>query len=152
MFVCASTTFTRKLRKLRYYTPCGYGTVSNRGSYGFWYDCPTLATLTLSLSRNNSTISSLIFSIVSSGRPPDLGPWGSFGRALLCRPSCHDRSLMLIDLWSYGAMWFKYAGGRNILLLWCVIIWCIICNSRFCICVSSLYDGKSKLSGCVRYY
>jgi hypothetical protein len=78
--------------------PCGYGIVSNRGSYGFRYDYPTLATLTLSLSRNNPAISSLIFAIAPGGRPPDLGLWGSFGRALLCRPSYRDRSIMLIGL------------------------------------------------------
>jgi hypothetical protein len=151
MFVCASPIFTRKLRKLWYPCPCGYGTLSNRWSYVFWYDCLTLATLTSSLSRNSSLISSLIFSIAPSGRPPDPRLWGSFGRTLLCLPSCRDQSIMLIGLWSYGVLWFKYVGG-DILLLWCVIIWCIVCDSRFYVCVSGLSGGKSELAGCVCCY
>ena len=99
------------LENSRILAPCGYGTMSYRWSYGFWYDCPILATLTPSLSQNRSTISSLIFSIAPGGKPPDPRLWGSFGRALLCRTSCRDRSIMLIGLWSYGVLWFKYVGG-----------------------------------------
>jgi hypothetical protein len=93
--------------------PCGYEKMSNRWLYGFWYDCPTLATLTMSLSWNSSAISSLIFSISPGGRPPGLGMWGSFVRALLCRPYCRDRLIMLFSLWSYGVLWFKYVGGKT---------------------------------------
>jgi hypothetical protein len=28
----------------------------------------------------------------------------------------------------------------------------MVCNNRFCICVSSLSGGKSELTGCVRHY
>jgi hypothetical protein len=31
-------------------------------------------------------------------------------------------------------------------MLWCVIIWFIVCNSRFCVCVSGPSDGKSELA------
>jgi hypothetical protein len=82
---------------------CRYGTMSNRWPYGFWYDCPILATHTSSLYRNSSVISSLIFSTTLCGRLPDLGLWGSFGRALLCWP-CRGRLRMVIDLWSYSVM------------------------------------------------
>jgi hypothetical protein len=34
----------------------------------------------------------------------------------------------------------------------CVIIWCVVCDSRFCICVSGLSGGTSELVGCVRFY
>jgi hypothetical protein len=37
-------------------------------------------------------------------------------------------------------------------MLWCVIIWCKVCNSRFWVCVSGLCGGKSEPPGCVCYY
>jgi hypothetical protein len=36
--------------------------------------------------------------------------------------------------------------------MWCVVIGCIMCNSRFYVCISCLSNGKSELSGCVCYY
>jgi hypothetical protein len=38
------------------------------------------------------------------------------------------------------------------MLLWCVIIRCIVCNSRFYVRVPVLSGGKSELTGCVRHY
>jgi hypothetical protein len=117
--------------------PFGYEIVSNRWSYGFWYDCPNLATLTLSLSQIVQPFFP-IFSTVPNGRPPILGMWDSFGWALLGWPSCNGRPKIMFGQWSLGALWLWYVGEKHIVVA--------MHNNRHVVCSNRFYVYVSRRS------